>query len=105
MLWGSDLAKLVPEYWEEEDGGCHVPGLLPVRAVPAGAEALLARLQAPDGVSAGAEWTGRSGYAMVGIGAGRFTMGSPSSEKGRDDDEDRRGRVLRSSNLFNVLPH
>src|SRR5699024_1444889 len=21
VLWGSDLARLVPEYWEEEDGG------------------------------------------------------------------------------------
>ena len=62
-----------------------------LRTVMAGevatAEAMLVRLQAPDGVSAGAEWTGRSGYAMVGISAGSFTMGSPGSEKGRDDDE------------------
>ena len=53
----------------------------------ASVEAMLVRLQAPDGVAAGAGWTGRSGYAMVGIPAGSFTMGSPSSEKGRDDDE------------------
>ena len=33
------------------------------------------------------EWIGNSGYAMVSIPAGSFTMGSPSSENGREDDE------------------
>ncbi|MEC7948718.1 MAG: SUMF1/EgtB/PvdO family nonheme iron enzyme, partial [Myxococcota bacterium] len=37
--------------------------------------------------AAGSEWTGSSGYAMVGIAAGSFTMGSPASEKGREDNE------------------
>ncbi len=40
----------------------------------------------PSG-SASGEWTGRSGYGMVGIPAGSFLMGSPSSESGRDADE------------------
>ena len=40
-----------------------------------------------EGAAAAAEWSGPSGYEMVGIAAGSFTMGSLSSEKGRQDDE------------------
>ena len=43
--------------------------------------------EAPAVASAGTEWTGPSGYAMVGIPAGSFTMGSPASEEGRFSDE------------------
>jgi formylglycine-generating enzyme required for sulfatase activity len=43
------------------------------------ARAWLAR---PSGV-----WTGASGYRMVAIAAGTFTMGSPASEPDRNDDE------------------
>jgi formylglycine-generating enzyme required for sulfatase activity len=51
------------------------------------AEGMLARLEAPDGPADDADWTGPSGYAMVRIAPGSFTMGSPASEDGREDDE------------------
>ena len=48
------------------------------------AEAWLARYGSQ---SSGPTWSGSSGYEMVRIDPGTFTMGSPSSESGRDEDE------------------
>ena len=42
----------------------------------------------PAPVSQQQTWVGESGYEMVWIEPGSFMMGSPSSDAGRDDDED-----------------
>ena len=39
------------------------------------------------GSNGGPTWSGPSGYEMVRVPAGSFTMGSPASERDRDDDE------------------
>ncbi len=63
------------------------PVFTPV-SLPAGvAPTQTPRVPQQPAFAAGSESTGPSGYTMVGIPAGTFTMGSPSAEKGRDDDE------------------
>jgi formylglycine-generating enzyme required for sulfatase activity len=51
------------------------------------AEVAEARAWLAQPAAGGGQWVGQSGYRMVGIAAGTFTMGSPKSEKDRDDDE------------------
>ena len=85
IAWAGGLEVVVTEGFEEVETDCgarKVPlaaAARPVRVAElADAEAMLERL---EGASAG----GR--YPMVRIEAGRFTMGSPTSEKGREDHE------------------
>lgn len=66
--------------------------LVIVLAVPFVGTALARTSDAPtvsavETVAAGTEWTGPSGYAMVGIPAGSFTMGSPETEADREKNE------------------
>ena len=66
--------------------------LVIVLAVPFVGTALADTPDAPtvsavETLAAGTEWTGPSGYAMVGIPAGSFTMGSPETEADRDKNE------------------
>lgn len=68
--------------------------LVIVLAMPLAGTALAGTSGAPtvsavERVAAGTEWTGPSGYAMVGIPAGSFTMGSPQTEADRDKGEPR----------------
>lgn len=68
--------------------------------VPDEVPAAEARLPAPDDTVTGTESTGRGGYAMVGISAGSFDMGSPSSERDRDADETQRRVTLTTGFLM-----
>ncbi len=91
MLLGEAEAAAYSECVQESDA--QVPlGFkgVPLTQVLTLAAPARAPVQAPvisrQPTAAGAEWTGRSGYAMVGIAAGSFTMGSPASEWGHYDD-------------------
>jgi formylglycine-generating enzyme required for sulfatase activity len=82
------LEVFIAEYGEKsvEIGGSSYPVEIPEVAE---AETWLSRYDgggASSGAS-GAKWTGASGYEMVRVSAGSFTMGSPSSEADRGSDE------------------